>query len=173
MLDQHDRQPALAVEFFQNRDHPVSLGRAQPCHHLIEQKQFRIGGERARYFQPLAIGQRQCRRALRALVVEIEPPQNVVRHAPAASGDRCPMQQRPNDHVVFDSECRKRPHDLKGAADATPAYLVGRQPVDPLACKIDGATVRRETPAIMLNSVVLPAPFGPITAKMPPCGPQN
>ena len=26
------------------------------------------------------------------------------------------------------------------------------------------------TPAIMLNSVVLPAPFGPITAKMPPSG---
>ena len=26
------------------------------------------------------------------------------------------------------------------------------------------------TPAIMLNSVVLPAPFGPITAKIAPCG---
>ena len=25
------------------------------------------------------------------------------------------------------------------------------------------------TPAIMLNSVVLPAPFGPITAKIAPC----
>ena len=26
------------------------------------------------------------------------------------------------------------------------------------------------TPAIMLNSVVLPAPFGPMTAKIAPCG---
>ena len=46
---------------------------------------------------------------------------------------------------------------------------VGREPVDALAGEGDRALARaRSTPAIMLNSVVLPAPFGPMTAKIAP-----
>ena len=134
---------SLIDKFFQNPDHPISLGRAQTCHDLIEQKQFWIGGERPRYFHTLAIGQRQCRCALFALAIEIEPAQNVVRMRPGLR-NRFPMQQGPNDHVVFDFECGKRAHDLKGAAYATPADLVGREPGDLFACKIDGATIGPE-----------------------------
>src|SRR5215467_4368152 len=72
MLYQQYRQPAAAVELLQDRDHPVGLGGAKSRHDLIEQKQFRIGGERARQFQALAVRQRESRGSLRALVVEIE-----------------------------------------------------------------------------------------------------
>ena len=50
----------------------VSVGR-RPGHHLVEQQQLRVGRERARDLEPLAVGQRQRRGALRALVEEIEP----------------------------------------------------------------------------------------------------
>ena len=62
---------------------------------------------------------------------------------------------------------------LERAADAAPAHHVGREPVDPLAGERDGPPFGGNTPAIMLNSVVLPAPFGPITAKITPCGTAN
>ncbi len=107
-------------------DHAVGLGRPQARHHLVEQQQLRIGGERARHFQPLAVGQRQRRGALVALVVEIEAAQHLVRMR-ARVVDVVPVQQRADDDVVLDRQRRERPHDLEGAADAAPADLVGRQ----------------------------------------------
>src|SRR5262249_34901990 len=64
----------------------------------------------------------------------------------AGIGYKMTMQQRRNDHVVLDGECRKRPHNLKSASDATATYLVGRQPVDTLAGKKNCATVRCKDP---------------------------
>ena len=104
---------------------------------------------------------------LPALVEQIEPPQHLdARGASRAAGSGV-AQQRADHDVVLDRERRKRPHDLEGAADAAAADLVGRQPVDALARERDACRrPARSTPAIMLNSVVLPAPFGPITAKI-------
>ena len=106
-----------------------------------------------------------------ALVVEVEPAQHLAARARARRATSAAVQQRADDDVVLDRQRRERPHDLEGAADAAPADLVGRQAVDALAGEGDRAAVGRDsTPAIMLNSVVLPAPFGPITAKIAPCG---
>ena len=79
MLDQQNGEPGVAIEALQDRHHAVGLGRAQARHHLVEQQEFRIGGQRARNFQPLAVGQRQRRGALPALVVEVEAAQHLVR----------------------------------------------------------------------------------------------
>ena len=77
-------------------------------------------------------------------------------------------QQRADHDVVFHGQRRKRPHDLERARDAAPADLVGAQPVDPFARNVIAPSSGRSAPAIMLNRVVLPAPFGPITAKISP-----
>ncbi len=126
----------------QDRDHAVGLGRAQARHHLVEQQQLRLGGERARDLQPLAVGQRERRGALAALVVEVEPAQHLVR-VRARIARVAAMQQRADDDIVLDRERRERPHDLEGAADAAPADLVGRQAVDALAGESDRAAVGR------------------------------
>src|SRR4029078_11013423 len=54
------------------------------------------------------------------------------------------MQKRADDDVVLHAESGKWPHDLKCAADATPADLVGRETINTLACKCDRAGIRRE-----------------------------
>ena len=145
VLDQQNGEPGFAVELAQDRDDAVHLGRPQARHHLVEQQQFRIGGERARHFQPLAVGQGQGGGALLALVVEVEAAQHLVR-ALARGVDVPTMQQRADDDIVLDAERRKRPHDLEGAADAAPADAVGRQAVDALAGEGDGRRRRAEIP---------------------------
>src|SRR6476659_158237 len=132
MLYQQDGQPAAAIELFQDRDHPVGLSGAKSRHNLVEQKQLRIGGERARQFQALAVRQGEPRGSLRALVVEIELTQNFTGMC-ARIGYEVTMQQRRNNDVVLDAERRKRPHNLKSTSDATATYLVGRQAVDAFA----------------------------------------
>jgi hypothetical protein len=42
VLDEKDGQPELTIELAQDRDHAVGLGRAQACHHFVEQQKFRI-----------------------------------------------------------------------------------------------------------------------------------
>ena len=143
VLDQKDCESGFAVELAQNRDDPVGFGRPQASHRLVEQQQFRIGGERARHFEPFAVRQRQRRRALEAFVVEVEPAQHLVRMR-TRGVDVTAMQQRADDDVVLDAQARERPHDLKGAADAAPANTVGRQMLDALAGESDGAAIGRK-----------------------------
>ncbi len=143
MLDQQNGEAALAVEILQNRYDAVGLGRPQPRHHLVEQQQLRIGGERARHLQPLAVGQGQRRGGNAALVVEIEAAQHFMRAA-ARVGNVVPAHQRADDDVVLDAERRKRPHDLEGTPDAAPADAIRRQAFDALASEGDGAAVGRE-----------------------------
>jgi len=54
--------------------------------------------------------------------------------------------------------------DLEAARQAFAADSVRRQAVDPRAIEQDLARRQRKAAAIRLNSVVLPAPFGPMMA---------
>ena len=106
---------------------------------------------------------------LPALVEQIETPEHLMgaAHRRRGSGWR---SSAPTTTLSSTRERRERPHDLEGAADAAPAHLVGRQAVDARALKRDVPASGANTPAIRLNSVVLPAPLGPITAKIAPSG---
>ena len=58
---------------------------------------------------------------------------------------------------------------LKGAPDAAPCDLRAGQAVDALAAKADLAVVAAaSTPVIRLNTVLLPAPLGPIRPRISP-----
>ena len=54
------------------------------------------------------------------------------------------MQQGADNDVVLHGESGKWPHDLKCAADATPADLVRRKTFDTLSGKCDASARRRE-----------------------------
>ena len=59
VLDQEDRD-AARVDRAAELDDPLGLGRRQPGHHLVEQQQPGLGGQRARQLEPLALGQREA-----------------------------------------------------------------------------------------------------------------
>ena len=153
----------------QDRDHAIGFGRAQSSHDLIEQQKLRLGRKRAGDLEALAVRQRQSRSDPVPFVEEFESRQQQPRLR-ACVVDAAPMQQRADDDVVLDAECRKRPHDLKGAGDAAPADGISRQSLDLFPANLIEPASGAIAPAIMLNSVVLPAPFGPMTAKIAPCG---
>ena len=63
---------------------------------------------------------------------------------------------------------RKQPDVLIGAADAGRGDPIGRQPVHPLAAKPDPPAGHCKFCIMQLNTVVFPAPFGPMMLWMAP-----
>jgi hypothetical protein len=63
---------------------------------------------------------------------------------------------------------RELMRDLEGAQQALGEQFMRRQAGDVLAIHDDPAGGRRQRPAITLNSVVLPAPLGPISPVIEP-----
>ena len=143
VFDQQNGEPALLVDAGQDVDHAVGLGRPQSGHHLVEQQQLRIGGERAGNLEAFAVGQRQRRGRLCALVVEVEPCQHLAGMR-ARRGDVQPAVQRTDHHVVLDAEAGEWPHQLEGPANAAVTDFVGSQSVDPLASERNSAFIRRK-----------------------------
>ena len=82
---------------------------------------------------------------MRAFVVKIETAQYLA-GVRARIDNAGPVHERADNHIVLDTERRERPHDLERTPDAAPADAVGRQAVDALAGKTDGAAIRREYP---------------------------
>ena len=92
---------------------------------------MRVGGKRARDFEPLAIRQGQARGQLVALAEKVEPAQHLVRMR-ARCGEIGPMQHRPDNDIVLDRQCRKRTHQLKRAAYSATADFIRPEPVNAL-----------------------------------------
>ena len=91
--------------------------------------------------------------------------------AAALVGDVCRWRAGVLHHDVVTQPTarRKRPHDLERVLDAV-AGTPHPAPGGRCARRRSGSfwSSGASTPAIMLNSVVLPAPFGPITARISP-----
>ena len=75
---------------------------------------------------------------------------------------------RADEQVLEHGEFLERLRDLMGAADAGAAASLRRHAGEIAAVEADGAGVGARPPAIRLNSVVLPAPFGPMMPTASP-----
>ena len=60
MLD-HQHRDAGAADVPDDRNDGANLGRVEAGEHLVEQQQLRLGGERAREFEPFAAGEGEAR----------------------------------------------------------------------------------------------------------------
>ncbi len=79
-----------------------------------------------------------------------------------------------HDHEILQhGHARPFLGDLEGAHEAEAEKLVRPLAGDVLAVELDAAVIGLVTPAMMLNSVVLPAPFGPISPGIEPRGTSN
>ena len=83
------------------------------------------------------------------------------------------VEVRADCDVIEHAQTCERLHGLKGARDASPGEAVRRLARDILAGVENPPLVRVGDPAIIENSVVLPAPLGPIKAVMRPCSTAN
>ena len=136
-------RPVSALSSRRNADHDVDLGRAQARHHLVEQQQLGLGRERARDFEPLAVGQGEALGQLVAAVGEAEALQDRPRpraRASASRGRRCSAPM-----VTFSSTLRPLNGRTIWKVRPTPASHTrsGRRPEIVLAVEADGAGGRR------------------------------
>ena len=133
VLDQQDGEALARLQVAEHLDHLVALGRPQAGHHLVEQQQLRARRERARDFQPLAVGQGERGGGQVALRGEAAAARGCAGATLARARRRCVLcRKRADHHVVEHREPGERLDDLEGAADAGGAHLVRAQAVDRL-----------------------------------------
>ena len=104
-----------------------------------------------------------------------ETPKAASSRRAAAGAEEEAEQARPRTQMVGDDDVVAHPHALEdrrlleGAHDAPAGHDVRRQARDALALEAAlRPTVGRRNDEISLNSVDLPAPFGPITDRISP-----
>ena len=125
-------------------DDRLDLGRVQPGHHLVEQEQRRLGRERARQLETLALGQGQ--RAGRHARAAPSPTRATTSRARAsASGARGWRASAPDPHVLEDGHARERPRRSGTFAPGRARQIAcGGEPDDRAAAEANVAGVRGE-----------------------------
>ncbi|OIQ74299.1 hypothetical protein GALL_440540 [mine drainage metagenome] len=142
MLD-HQHGNSGGAHFSHQLDAGLRLDRRQPRQHLIEQQQFRFGGERARDFEATFLRRDQLAREHVGAGAEAAEFQHLVGLAARLAHMRG-ADQRADDDVVDHRHGLEAFHDLKGAPDPALAALRRRQRGDILAVKQDGPLRRRQ-----------------------------
>ena len=172
VLGKEQGQRRVRWRFARSADRIVGLARRHAGGRLVEQQELRVAGEREAQFQLLLVavaqgtGERAClpaqpdRGEQRLDIVVIK-----ARRARPEIGPR-PRWSEGRLDILEHGEPRKDIGALKRAADAHAADLVRRHPGDVASVDHDLAAVGCRWPVIRLNSVDLPAPFGPITAAI-------
>ena len=105
-------------------NHLRNFGGVQPGQHLVEQQQSRLGGERARNFQPLLAGQGERARRRSGTLGQ----SNLLQHferggARGLQTKRFPSEARAYRDVVQHAHAIQRLHDLVRARQAQLHHL--------------------------------------------------
>ena len=133
----------LRVDAADRLDQLVAFALRQPAGDLVEQQQARVGGERARHFQPLAVEQRQRAAdpvGLRGKAGLLEDLADLIDHIglalvlAEAGGDQ---------QVLGDRQLLEGMRHLVRAADAGKAAALRRDAGDVLAVELDRAGIGR------------------------------
>ena len=169
VLDHDHRDLPLVPDAPDERGEPHRLGGVHAGDDLVEHEHARRRGEGARELEPLAGRERERPGELTRALGEPHELDNLggalprrARHTPAAvdGADR---------DVLGDREVRERPHDLVRADDRprAPRWWAA-WPLTRHSSSRTSPEVGRSEPAMRLKSVVLPAPFGPMTPRISP-----
>ena len=156
MLD-HEDGHAFPLEPPQQRHHALRLDGAEAGHQLVEQQEVRLGRERARQLQALAIHQRERRGWHVPTATEADE-----REQPfgLGGGRRAALPraavEAADQHVLERGEPGERPDVLKRARDALGADAVGRPARDVAAGHTDAAGVRTERAGDQVEESGLP-----------------
>ena len=145
----------------------ISVG-IEARHHLVEQQQPRAGGQRAGKLQPLAAGDGE----IGAHLVELARHADGGRHRLGLALGRAAvggMEIGADHDVLAHADLGEGLRDLERAHHARGTDPVRRQAGDVLALEGDLPASGAWKPAMAANSVVLPAPLGPIRPTISPC----
>jgi hypothetical protein len=144
VLDDQDGN-TFGAQLPDDAENPAEIVVAEAGECLVEQHQARMRHERARQFHQAQFPRRQPPGDLFRLVDEPDPVERRQRHLTGDSIGRS-ADKSADDDVFEDAHARERAHNLKGAPDAAPAYLVRAQPSDRLAGEGDCAAIGGEKP---------------------------
>ena len=157
-----------------HRHHVAHLGRVEAGQHLVEQQQLRLDRERARELQPLAARDREARRRGWS---SIGAQADLVRDL-LGGGERIGAARRDAD--ARRPRCSRARSARRMAARSGRCARCRAAPADAAARPVMSAPRRTRglrsalrKPVMIANSVVLPAPFGPISAVMRPSSAMN
>ena len=168
------------VRFLAMRAHQlhrvVGLGRAHAGGRLVEAQQLRLGGERDADLEIALLAVREVGGKLVGLAGKADRGQHrfrlvddvaevavVAQHVPAV-----PARLRGDAHVFQRGGVRQDVGDLVGARDALREIRLGGSPVMSSPLSRMRPEVGRSTPVRQLKNVLLPAPFGPMMARISP-----
>ena len=168
--------PCDLVELDQELAQLVDQARIDARAGLVEQHQPRRRHERHRDVDELllAVGQasrRQVRDVREAEVLDHlvgVPPEAGVGRGEQPAGQRALELLRGDDQVVAHRQLAEHLQRLERAADAAPASSSGDMPVMSSPQNSTRPAVGLIWPRMLLKSVVLPEPFGPITPTISP-----
>ena len=179
------KRDAPPVDLDDAFDDHLEQARIDAGRRLVEQQTRGLGHEHARELEQLALAAGKNPRRLVARAVELDeveqrpspvaaaraPPRATRRGASQFGQIRSPLWPcAPSMTFSITRHSRKRARDLEGAAEAVRQPRIGRRrpstrrAVEPDAAR-RSASVRRRCRS---NSVVLPAPFGPISPTISP-----
>ena len=160
-------QPSTAQSLDQ-RDADFQLGLIEPGEPLVEQQHLRIGGERARQFDPLLvdIGQRRDRRRSAAFGRPTRCSRPWAWSSSSLPQRRACPNTPPAHDVLQRGHRRQHAHQLEGAGDA-PGGDAARAGAGnrPRHKALISPEVGVSAPEIRFIIVVLPEPFGPIRPR--------
>ena len=177
VLDEQDRDLELVAQPADEAHQVERLLRVHAGGGFVEQQQLRPGRQRARDLQPALAAVGQARRGLAGDAIEVEDLQQLHRLfgglaflAMVAAG----AEHRVGEHLVAaqmmrgqdvleDGHVGEEPNVLKRPRDAELRDLIRLLAVDAHAVENDFAFGRVVRPVSRLKTVVLPAPFGPIS----------
>ena len=150
----------------------ISYG-LRPASTSSSSSSLRLGGERARELQPLAAGDGQAGGGLVEHAARGRRAVATPSRRRSASARARRAEVRADRDVLAHGLRGERLRDLEGARDAAPREPVRRLAGDVGAVEGDAAASACRKPEMSANSVVLPAPLGPISAVMRPASAVN
>src|SRR5439155_858725 len=115
---------ASAVQVPDELHEPGNSALVDTSRHLVEEEHARLGGERARQLEALALAGGERARVRVRLLDEPDPVEQLAGARPRVTHVARPGE-RAHHHVVDDGESRERPQLLERARDTPAAHLVG------------------------------------------------
>ncbi len=176
VLDEDDREPSLEAGRAGRRI-SAELGHPHPGHRLVEQQQARPARQDHRQFERPPLAVRQCGGRHVGSAGEPDFFQRGMRRLaqPPVAGSRAPeaeavplMRLHRQRDIVERREFAKQRRDLKRARDAERRSSVRGEARDVASGEMNRAGIRAQSAGQAETSVVLPAPFGPMTAWISP-----
>src|SRR5712692_5672981 len=159
VFDEQQRHTRL-VDAAKERQHRFGLGGRETRHDLVQEKKCRLGGQRSRQLEALALGQGETAGGRGGLGGEAHPLDDGAGPVQSVGGARV-SGKGAHAHVRQDRQVRERADDLEGTRQAEQADGMGLEPDDAAPAEADLAGIGAEEARDEIEDRRLAGPIRP------------